>query len=83
VSEIVGGGIGGFLGGLIGGALAGRTVTIFSPNGAVVARVLIEPWDFLGVSVMQLPGIREGIESKSKSSLPRPPEKLVPIAGKD
>jgi hypothetical protein len=54
VSEIVGGGIGGFLGGLIGGALAGRTVTIFSPNGAVIARVLIEPWDFLGVSVMQL-----------------------------
>jgi hypothetical protein len=54
MSEIVGAGFGGFLGGLIGGALAGRTVTIFSPQGSVIARVLIEPWDFLGVSVMRV-----------------------------
>lgn len=38
----------------MGGALAGRTVTIFGPQGNVVARVLIEPWDFLGVSVLRL-----------------------------
>jgi hypothetical protein len=54
MSEVIGSGVGGFIGGLIGGALAGRTVTITSPNGNVIARVLIEPWDFLGVSVVNL-----------------------------
>ena len=54
MSELVGAGVGGFLGGLIGGALAGRTITIYGPEGSVVARVLIEPWDFLGVVVMKL-----------------------------
>jgi hypothetical protein len=54
MSEAVGAGLGGLLGGLVGGYLAGRTVTITSPNGQVIARVLIEPWEFLGVSVMKL-----------------------------
>ncbi|MEM2567466.1 MAG: hypothetical protein QXH20_03225 [Candidatus Bathyarchaeia archaeon] len=54
MSEAVTGGIGGFIGGLVGGLLAGRTVTIQGPGGNLIARVLIEPWDFLGVSVMKL-----------------------------
>ena len=53
MSEAVAGGIGGFVGGLI-GSLLGRGVTITTPNGVPIARVLIEPWDFLGVSVIRL-----------------------------
>lgn len=55
MSEIIGAGVGGLIGGLVGGYISGaRTVTIQSPNGSVIARVLIEPWDFLGVSVLRL-----------------------------
>jgi hypothetical protein len=53
MSEIIGGGVGGFVGGLI-GSLLGKGVGIYTPNGQLVARVLIEPWDFLGVSVVNL-----------------------------
>jgi hypothetical protein len=53
MSEIIGGGIGGFVGGLI-GSLVGKGVGIYTPSGQLVARVLIEPWDFLGVSVVNL-----------------------------
>jgi hypothetical protein len=53
MSEIIGGGVGGFVGGLI-GSLVGKGVGIYTPNGQLVARVLIEPWDFLGVSVVNL-----------------------------
>ncbi|MEM3423711.1 MAG: hypothetical protein QXE51_04025 [Nitrososphaeria archaeon] len=51
---MVGAGLGGLLGGLLGGYLSGRTITITSPQGQVIARVLIEPWDFLGVTVERL-----------------------------
>jgi len=49
MSEIIGAGVGGFL-----GSLFGRIITIYGPQGNVVARVLIEPWDFIGVSVFRI-----------------------------
>jgi len=42
-------GIAGFLGSLI-----GKSVTVFGPDGKVVGRVLIEPWDLIGVSTFRI-----------------------------
>jgi hypothetical protein len=49
MSEIIGAGVAGFL-----GSLFGRIITIYGPQGNVVARVLIEPWDFIGVSTFRI-----------------------------
>ena len=51
MSSLVGGIVGGVVSSLVGSALAGQ-VTVYHSDGVV--RVLIEPWEFLGISVMRL-----------------------------
>ena len=53
MSQAVLAGVGGFVGSLLGNII-GKSATIFGPDGKVIARVLIEPWDFIGVSVFRV-----------------------------
>lgn len=54
MSQAIAAGVGGMIGAIIGNIISGKAVTITTPEGVPVARVLIEPWDFLGVSVMKI-----------------------------